>query len=242
MADVRSYVPPFALGETLSGLVSARVLVSRASDAKVGDIVLSYVGWTQFAILSKGQYSPPAALHTQDPIEIVHLVGLTSLTSWVGVKKLAKVKEGDVVVISGAAGATGSLAGQIAKIMGAKKVVGIAGGPEKCKWVEEIGFDVCLDYKAKDFKKRFNEETEEFIDVYYDNGEFKHDSWGATGVFLFFFVWETPWADTDGFLVGGEILDMALGRAQAHARFIMCGQISQYELPYSARYGLKVCC
>jgi NADPH-dependent curcumin reductase CurA len=206
--DVRSYVPPLQIGEHMAGPAAVRVVASRRPDVEVGSIALARSGWTQYAVLSPGEYVPAAELHTKDPVELVHLAGLTSLTAWVGIKKLAQVKEGDLVVISGAAGATGSMAGQIARILGARKVVGIAGGPEKCEWVKSIGFDVALDYKSADFKKRFEEETEGFIDVYYDN-------------------------------VGGEILDMALAKAQYHARFIMCGAISQYNLPPEKRYGIK---
>jgi NADPH-dependent curcumin reductase CurA len=156
----------------MAGPAAVRVVASRRPDVEVGSIALARSGWTQYAVLSPGEYVPAAELHTKDPVELVHLAGLTSLTAWVGIKKLAQVKEGDLVVISGAAGATGSMAGQIARILGARKVVGIAGGPEKCEWVKSIGFDVALDYKSADFKKRFEEETEGFIDVYYDNGGF----------------------------------------------------------------------
>jgi NADPH-dependent curcumin reductase CurA len=98
-------------------------------------------------------------------------LGSTSLTAWVGMTQIGDPKPGELVVVSGAAGATGSVAGQIAKIKGAR-VVGICGSDDKCRWLtEELGFDVALNYKAEDFKKRFNEATKDYIDVYYDNGK-----------------------------------------------------------------------
>jgi len=111
---------------------------------------------------------------------------------------VGKVKAGDFVVVSGAAGATGSVVGQIAKIKGAT-VLGIAGSDDKCQWLtSELGFDAALNYKDKDFSKKFRAATKNLIDVYFDN-------------------------------VGGEILDLALGRAKPHSRFVMCGGISQYN-------------
>lgn len=124
--------------------------------------------------------------------------GITGLTAYFGILEVGKVKPGDFVVVSGAAGATGSVVGQIAKLKGCR-VLGIAGTPDKCRWlVEELGFDEALNYKDPDFSKQFRAATKQLIDVYFDN-------------------------------VGGEILDMALGRAKPHARFVMCGGISQYN-------------
>lgn len=111
--------------------------------------------------------------------------------------EVGKVKPGDFVVISGAAGATGSVAGQIAKLKGAR-VLGLAGSDDKVQWLKELGFDDALNYKDKDFFKKFRAATKDLIDVFFDN-------------------------------VGGEILDLALSRAKAHSRFVMCGGISQYN-------------
>lgn len=122
---------------------------------------------------------------------------MTALTAYFGILDVGKVKAGDFVVISGAAGATGSVVGQIAKLKGAR-VLGIAGSDDKCAWLKELGFDDALNYKAKDFPSKFRAATKSLIDVYFDN-------------------------------VGGEILDLALARAKAHSRFIMCGGISQYN-------------
>lgn len=112
--------------------------------------------------------------------------------------EVGKVKAGDFVVVSGAAGATGSVAGQIAKLKGAT-VIGIAGTDDKCRWLtEQLGFDGALNYKSPTFAADFRKATKPLIDVFFDN-------------------------------VGGEVLDLALSRAKEHARFVMCGGISQYN-------------
>jgi NADPH-dependent curcumin reductase CurA len=125
-------------------------------------------------------------------------IGGTGLTAYFGLLEIGKVKAGDFVVVSGAAGATGSVAGQIAKLKGAT-VLGLAGTDEKCAWLKnELGFDEALNYKDPQFKEKFHDATKSLIDVYFDN-------------------------------VGGEILDMCLSRAQQHARFVICGGVSQYN-------------
>jgi hypothetical protein len=111
---------------------------------------------------------------------------------------VGRLKPGDFVVVSGAAGATGSVAAQIAKLAGCR-VLGLAGSADKCRWLEhELGLDLALNYKDADFAKKFRAATKGLIDVYFDN-------------------------------VGGEILDLALARAKPHARFVMCGGVSQYN-------------
>jgi NADPH-dependent curcumin reductase CurA len=123
---------------------------------------------------------------------------MTGLTAYFGIIDVGKVKAGDFVVVSGAAGATGSVVGQIAKLKGAT-VLGIAGSDEKCRSLtSELGFDAALNHKSPTFAKDFRNATKQLIDVFFDN-------------------------------VGGEVLDLALGRAKEHARFVMCGGISQYN-------------
>ena len=127
------------------------------------------------------------------------MLGLTGVTAYFGMLEVGGLKEGDVVVISGAAGATGSTAGQIAKIKGAKKVVGIAGGPEKCAYiVEELGFDEAIDYKNENVAARLRETCPEGIDLYFDN-------------------------------VGGSILNDCLGNLAMRGRVVLCGAISGYN-------------
>lgn len=154
-----------------------RVLASRSKLAKRGDLVSGMPGWQEISILSeKGPRSfdaPFAVPANGRPTDMLGVLGMTGLTAYMGVKHVAAIKPGDTVVVSGAAGATGSVVGQMAKhVYGAGRVVGIAGGEDKCRWlVEELGFDAAVDYKAPDFKKKFAEATKGFIDVYWDNGE-----------------------------------------------------------------------
>ncbi|KAJ4263306.1 hypothetical protein NW762_006124 [Fusarium torreyae] len=170
--DTRSYLPPVQIGEVMRGTSAARVLASKSERAKEGDIVASFGGWSEYSILSEDQFEPTSSfLGVQEPQDYLSTLGITSLTAWVGMTKIGKPKPGELVVVSGAAGATGSVAGQIAKICGAR-VVGIAGSDEKCQWlVKSLGFDHAINYKSKDFKDKFNKLTEKLIDVYFDNGK-----------------------------------------------------------------------
>jgi hypothetical protein len=123
---------------------------------------------------------------------------MTGLTAYFGMLDIGKVKQGDTVVVSGAAGAVGSVAGQIGKLKGAR-VVGIAGGPEKCEWLTaELGFDAAIDYKREDARKALRVHAPDGVDVFFDN-------------------------------VGGEILDAVLTRLARHARIVICGAVSQYN-------------
>ena len=125
-------------------------------------------------------------------------LGMPGMTAYFGILEVGAIKEGETVLVSGAAGAVGSVVGQIAKIKGCK-VVGIAGGPEKCKYLlEELGFDGAIDYKNEDVRVGIKRELPKGIDVYFDN-------------------------------VGGDILDIALTRIRRHARIVICGAISQYN-------------
>ncbi|KAH6984595.1 hypothetical protein BGZ61DRAFT_62690 [Ilyonectria robusta] len=199
LKDVRSYLPPVKIGETMRGASVCRVLASKSKLAKEGDLVSAFPGWTQYAILPEGRFEPPSMYPgAQSPQDFLSALGMTSMTAWVGMSQIGDPKPGETVVVSGAAGATGSVAGQIAKIKGAR-VVGICGSDDKCKWlIDELGFDVALNYKADDFKEKFKQATPDYIDVYFDN-------------------------------VGGDILDMCLLRAKEHARFVECGAVSQYN-------------
>ena len=169
--DARSYLPPVKIGAVMRGSAACRVLASRSTRAMEGDFVSGHTGWTQYAILRDDQFEPAAKFPgLKNPIDLVASLGLTGLTAWVGMTKIGKPKAGETVVVSGAAGATGSVAGQIAKIKGAR-VVGIAGSASKCEWlVRELGFDAALNYKDVDFTTRLEEATPNHIDVYFDNG------------------------------------------------------------------------
>jgi len=157
----------------MRGATLSRVLASKSSQAKEGDIVMAFTGWRDMAILSEGGFDPPYSLPPNGKItDSIGVLGGTGLTAYFGLEKIGNVKPGETVVVSGAAGATGSVAGQIAKLKGAR-VVGIAGGDDKVQWMrEELGFDVGLNYKDPDFKAKFKEATPDYIDVYWDNGMF----------------------------------------------------------------------
>ena len=156
----------------MRGISACRVLESRSKQASKGDVVGGFGGLAQFAVLPEGAFEPASTYPAgSSPVDKISLLGLTGLTAWLGMVRIGEPREGETVVVSGAAGATGSVAGQIAKINGAR-VVGIAGSDDKCRWLtEELGFDVALNYKAADFEQKFEEATPDYIDVYFDNGK-----------------------------------------------------------------------
>ncbi|KAL3446976.1 hypothetical protein BJX65DRAFT_107316 [Aspergillus insuetus] len=198
----RSYIEPVQIGAVMRGQSIAQV-VEVGSDLRskfnVGDWVTSYSGWQEYAVLSEKAVEKVILPPGGRPTDALSVLGMTALTAYFGMIEVAKPREGDTVVVSGAAGATGMVAGQIARIKGAKRVIGLAGGKEKCDFlVKELGFDVAIDYKAPDWRKQLKEATPEYIDVYFDN-------------------------------TGGEILDACLARAAKDSRFAICGAISQYN-------------
>lgn len=154
----------------MRGVSASRVLASKSKLVSVGEYVFATTGWTQYKVLKDGQFEPPSQYPgLQSPQDMVSVLGLTAITAWLGMINIGNPKPGELVVVSGAAGATGSVAGQIAKIKGAR-VVGIAGSDDKCQWLtQDLGFDAALNYKAPDFKEKFKEATKGFIDVYFDN-------------------------------------------------------------------------
>lgn len=195
--DVKSYVPPVQIGEVMRASGVAQVIESKNADYKEGDFVQAQLGWQDFAVISDGGFVPPRKVPKGIPItQSLSVLGTTGLTAYFGILDIARPKEGDVVVVSGAAGATGSVAGQIAKIKGAETVVGIAGGKEKCDWLTgEAHFDAAIDYKNEDVGKALDKHCPEGMNIYFDN-------------------------------VGGEILNACLARLKLHACVALCGGIS----------------
>lgn len=167
MNDSKSYVPPFELGKPLDGGAVGEVIESRTREFKPGDIVTSNFGWREYFIAT------PKALHPVSseiqPLSVyLGALGMTGMTAWVGLN-LVEVKAGDVIFISGAAGAVGSVAGQLAKLRGCR-VIGAAGSTEKVKFLmEECGFDVAFNYKASPILEQLNLAAPDGIDVYFDN-------------------------------------------------------------------------
>lgn len=198
MRDAKSYIPPVQIGEVMrAGSIGEVVKVNNHPTFKVGDVLTGWGGVQQYIVTDgTGYYSVDTKLAPM-PMYIGTL-GMPGMTAYFGILEVGKIKEGDVVLVSGAAGAVGSVVGQIAKIKGCK-VVGIAGGPEKCKYlVEELGFDGAIDYKNENVQSGIKKHCPKGIDVFFDN-------------------------------VGGEILDAALARLRMHARVVICGAISQYN-------------
>jgi NADPH-dependent curcumin reductase CurA len=167
MSDRKSYVPPFELGKPLNGGAVGEVLESRAKEFNHGDIITSSFGWREYFIAA------PKELHlvSQEvqPLSVyLGALGMTGMTAWVGLN-LVNVKADDVIFISGAAGAVGSVAGQLAKLRGCR-TIGSAGSMEKVKFLrEECGFDIAFDYKADPILEQLNREVPDGIDVYFDN-------------------------------------------------------------------------
>ncbi|PYI10601.1 NAD(P)-binding protein [Aspergillus sclerotiicarbonarius CBS 121057] len=199
----RSYIAPVERGSVMRGQSIAQVAgvgSSLTSQYQVGDWVVASSGWQEYALLGAKEAQKITVPPGCKPTDAMSVLGMTGLTAYFGMMDVGKPKPGDTVVVSGAAGATGMVAGQIAKIQGAKRVIGIAGSADKCEFLrKELGFDAAINYKDKDWMKQLKEATPEYIDVFFDN-------------------------------VGGEILDACLGRAAQFARFVICGAISQYNV------------
>ena len=164
MNETRSYVPPFGLGEPMSGGAVGRVLVSRNADYAEGDWVVSMLGWRELA-LSDGRGLQKIDAGAAPPSAALGVLGMPGLTAYVGLLDIGRPKEGETVFVSGAAGAVGSVAGQIAKLEGCR-VIGSAGSAEKVAWLEELGFDKAFDYKETPPREALRGET---VDVYFDN-------------------------------------------------------------------------
>jgi hypothetical protein len=198
MNDVKSYSPPFALGEAMQGGAVGEVIASNDPAFVAGDLVQSNYGWRE---AYNAQASMVQKLNTfgLPPQAFLGVAGMPGMTAYAGLLRVAALKEGDVVFVSAASGAVGSVVCQIAKIKG-HKVIGSAGGPEKVKFLkEELGVDVAIDYKAvPDLMKALEEAAPEGIDVYFEN-------------------------------VGGEHLEAALNSARPFGRFALCGMISMYN-------------
>ncbi len=196
--DVESYVAPVQVNEVMRGFTVGQVVESGTPDFSPGDFVQGMLGWQEYAICGGALSASrlPAGIPPQLALSVL---GGTGLTAYFGLLDIGKPKQGDVVVVSGAAGATGSVAGQIAKIKGASKVVGIAGGAQKCAWLtDELGFDAAIDYKIEKVEDRLATLCPEGINIFFDN-------------------------------VGGSILDDALNNLAMHGRIVLCGAISGYN-------------
>ncbi|RDW73705.1 putative zinc-binding alcohol dehydrogenase-containing protein 1 [Coleophoma crateriformis] len=196
--DARSYVPPVQIGAVMRGEFIGRIVASKAPKTHpVGAFVTAMSGWTELAIAPAKEVKILDVPANGKVTDALGVLGMTGLTAYFGITDVGQVKAGDFVVVSGAAGATGSVVVQIAKLLGAR-VLAIAGSDDKVAWLKELGADDAINYKKPTFVADFKAATKDLIDVFFDN-------------------------------VGGDQLELALSRAKPHARFVLCGAISQYN-------------
>jgi len=198
MDDRPSYVPPFQVGAALDGGAVGEVVVSKSDNVATGTQVLHGFGWREYAVLPAKRVQPidtavaPASAY-------LGVLGMPGFTAYVGLTEIAAMKEGDAVFVSGAAGAVGSLVGQIARRRGASRVIGSAGSADKVRHlVDDLGFDAAFNYKDGNVGKQLREAAPGGIDVYFDN-------------------------------VGGDHLEAAIGSLNTFGRVAVCGMISQYN-------------
>jgi hypothetical protein len=202
MNDVKSYAPPFALGETMTGGAVGEVVASRAEGYAPGDKVSSMAGWREaFTAAPAKVMMMRLPMTSAPPQAFLGVLGMPGLTAYAGFLRVNEPKPGETIFVSGAAGAVGSLVCQIARLKGCR-VVGSAGGPEKCAWLKSIGVDAALDYRAAPDRRALTAALRaaapEGIDMYFDN-------------------------------VGGDHLTAAIDCANVHARLAICGMISIYN-------------
>src|ERR1035437_6392868 len=197
MNDAPGYLPPIGVGEVIRSSGVGEAVESQSPYYKVGDKVFGFTNWQEWVIANdENKLSVLPTGMGLDLATVVNVIGVTGVTAFFGLTEIGQFKAGDVVVVSGAAGATGSTVGQIAKAHGAAKVVGITGGPEKCaEVVEKFGFDECLDYREPHLTRRLRTACPNGVDLYFDN-------------------------------VGGEILDAVLTNIAMRARGLVRGDLA----------------
>ncbi|MCE0555843.1 NADP-dependent oxidoreductase [Motilimonas sp. E26] len=202
MNDTESYAPPVGLKEVMVGATMSQVVRSNNDKFELGDWVLSYSGWQDYAV-SNGEGLFNLGKNPAHPSYALGILGMPGFTAYMGLMDIGKPKAGDTLVVAAATGPVGATVGQIAKLQGCK-VVGIAGGAEKCAHAkDELGFDACIDHRAEDFADQLNKACDKGIDIYFEN-------------------------------VGGKVFDAVLPLLNTGARVPVCGLVSQYnatELP-----------
>ncbi len=199
MDDAPGYLPPIGIGEVVRSGGIGEVVQSKSDQYREGQLVFGLTGWQDYTVAGDGAGTMQLLPEGVDPTAALSVFGTTGMTAYFGLLDVGRVKDGDTVVVSGAAGATGSVVGQIARIKGARRVVGIAGSDEKCAWlVDELGFDAAVNYKPSDVARRLRSACPDGIDLYFDN-------------------------------VGGELLDICLGQLALRGRVVLCGAIATYN-------------
>ena len=168
MVDRKSYVPPFAVGEVLTGGCIGRVVASNASEFSEGDYVSSHYGWREAYTASITDIESLGAI-TASPSAYLGALGMPGMTAYVGLLEVGRLQEGETVFVSGAAGAVGSIVGQIAKLKGAR-VIGSAGSADKVRWlIDDLGFDYAFDYHDANLLAELRKGAPDGLDVYFDN-------------------------------------------------------------------------
>lgn len=198
MSDAKSYADPVAIGEAMVGGTVCQIEASKNPDFEKGEWVLTYTsGWQSYAV-SNGSELLKLGKKPTEPSFALGIMGMPGFTAFMGLLDIGQPKKGDTLVVAAATGPVGATVGQIGKLKGCK-VVGVAGGKEKCRYaVETLGFDVCIDHKADDFAKQLSGACDKGIDVYFEN-------------------------------VGGKVFDAVLPLLNIGARIPVCGLISQYN-------------
>ncbi|HIE0649687.1 TPA: NADP-dependent oxidoreductase [Serratia marcescens] len=197
MSDAPSYAPPVEIGQVMVGGTVSRVEASHHPDFSVGDWVLGYDGWQDYA-LSDGNGLRNLGPHLSHPSRLLGVLGMPGFTAYMGLLDIGQPQAGETLVVAAASGAVGSVVGRIGKLKGCR-VVGVAGGAEKCRYVvEELGFDACIDHRAPDFADQLAAACPQGIDIYYEN-------------------------------VGGAVFDAVLPLLNAKARIPVCGIIAHYN-------------
>jgi NADPH-dependent curcumin reductase CurA len=197
--ETPTYLPPVGIGEVMRGVGLGQVVASKHDAYREGQLVQGLIGWQEWAVASDAApLLPVPEVPGVSPSAYLGVLGITGLTAWVGLKDIGHPQPGETVVVSAAAGAVGSVAGQIAKLSGAR-VVGIAGGAEKCALLtERLGLDASVDHRASDWHDQLIVGTPDGIDVDFEN-------------------------------VGGQIMDAVFARLNVRARVVLCGLISGYN-------------
>jgi NADPH-dependent curcumin reductase CurA len=207
--DIRSYVPPVAIGEVMRASGIGEVVVSNVDGVEVGQLVHAMVGWQDYTVVNPATESfemIPADI--ADPTLTLGVLGTTGLTAYFGMLDIGRPVQGDTVLVTAAAGATGSVAGQIARIKGAARVIGTAGAEDKRAWVRDVaGFDDCVDHYDEKVRRKLYDAGPTGYQVVFDN-------------------------------VGGTLLDAAIFNIANHARIVLCGSISTGYRPEKPEIGL----
>ncbi|EHU9451767.1 NADP-dependent oxidoreductase [Vibrio vulnificus] len=168
MSDVKSYAEPVGIDEVMVGGTVCQVEVSNRAEFEVGEWVLAYTGWQDYAI-SNGEGLIKLGKQPSHPSYALGVMGMPGFTAYMGLLDIGQPKEGDTLVVAAATGAVGSMVGQIGKLKGCR-VIGIAGGEEKCQFAKEtLGFDECIDHKATDFAEQLAKVCHNGIDIYFEN-------------------------------------------------------------------------